>query len=83
MPIREYRAGNPERRCQFCRNGFEQLEGLNQKPLLKCPQCGAELERLISAPRVGASQSSADHKAKQAGFHKLKKISKGEYEKIY
>lgn len=83
MPIREYRANNPEKACQICRDGFERLEKLNEPPLLKCEQCGAELVRLISAPRVGASQSGADAKAKAAGFHKLKKISKGEYEKLY
>jgi hypothetical protein len=32
---------------------------------------------------VGASQTGADDHAKRAGFHKLKKISHGEYEKIY
>jgi len=83
MPIREYQAKRPETGCQMCRNGFERLENVNERPLPKCPQCGVDLVRLISAPRVGASQSSADTRARQAGFHKLKKISKGEYEKIY
>ena len=83
MPIREYQAGNPEKGCQDCRNRFERLEKLDDPPLLKCERCGAEVVRLISAPRVGASQSGADTRARQAGFHKLKKISKGEYEKVY
>lgn len=90
MPLREYQASNPEKGCKVCRNRFERLErrpfsatGGSARGMTKCPQCGAELVRLISAPRVGASQTGADDRAKQAGFHKLKKISKGEYEKIY
>ena len=83
MPIREYQTGNPEMGCSICRNRFERIERLNAPAVLKCPQCGAELVRLISAPSVGASQAGADDRAKRAGFHKLKKISKGEYEKIY
>lgn len=83
MPIREYQAGHPEKGCNYCRDRFERIERLNEPALTKCPQCGAELIRLISAPRVGASQTGADDRAKKAGFHKLKKISKGEYEKIY
>jgi len=83
MPIREYQASNPKKGCKICRNRFERLERLNGPVILKCPQCGAELVRLISAPRVGASQTGADDQAKRAGFHKLKKISRGEYEKIY
>lgn len=83
MPIREYQSSSPEKGCALCRNRFERLESLNAPALLKCPGCGADIVRLISVPRVGASQSGADERAKRAGFHKLKKISKGEYEKLY
>lgn len=83
MPIREYQSGNPEKGCDRCRKRFERLERLNEPALAKCPHCGAELVRLISAPSVGASRTGADDRAKRAGFHKLKKISRGEYEKVY
>lgn len=83
MPIREYQTSNPEKGCKYCRNRFERIELLHAPAILQCPQCGAELVRLISAPRVGASQTGADGRAKRAGFHKLKKVSRGEYEKIY
>lgn len=83
MPIREYRARDPGRGCRSCAPGFEKIESLKDPPLERCPDCGAALERVISAPSVGASRSGADDRAKAAGFHKLKKISKGEYEKIY
>ena len=41
------------------------------------------LKKMISAPSVGASQSNFDDRAKNAGFHKLQKLGKGEYEKQY
>ena len=83
MPIREYQAKNPPQGCALCHQPFEQFERLNQPTLARCPQCGAPLTRLISAPAVGASRSGFDARAKSAGFHKLKKLSHGEYEKQY
>jgi putative FmdB family regulatory protein len=83
MPIREYQAKKNENSCSFCRDKFERFESMHEPPLAKCPECGAELARLISVPNVGTSQSGNDVRAKQAGFHKLKKMGKGEYEKVY
>jgi putative FmdB family regulatory protein len=82
MPIYEYRAVEAEKSCAHCRTGFEffhRSAGL----LDACPECGTAVQKLISAPNVGASESGADDRAKSAGFHKLKKVSKGEYEKLY
>jgi predicted nucleic acid-binding Zn ribbon protein len=56
---------------------------LSDEPLKQCPRCGAAVEKVISAPSVGASKSGMDDRAKQAGFHKLKRTGKGEYEKKY
>lgn len=83
MPIYEYQSSDVKRACDYCRGGFECLRRLNDPPLERCPCCGARVVKLISAPAVGASQSGFDDRAKSAGFHKLKKISSGEYEKIY
>jgi len=83
MPIREYQAKHQRKGCDRCRLPFERIERPGEQPLRQCPECGGAVIRLISAPRVGASRSGADARAKSAGFHKLKKISKGEYEKIY
>jgi len=83
MPIREYQADDPCRACDACRRPFERLERLPEPFLDKCPACGAPVSRLISAPVVGGSKSSFDRRASQAGFHKLKRLGKGEYEKQY
>ncbi len=83
MPIYEYQVSDPAKGCDVCRLPFERLEGLQAAMLAKCPACGAPVHRLISAPAVGGSKSSFDRRASQAGFHKLKRLGKGEYEKQY
>ena len=83
MPIREYQVSDQAQGCAACRLPFERLERLQALPLDKCPDCGAPVSRLISAPVVGGSKSSLDRRASQAGFHKLKRLGKGEYEKQY
>ena len=83
MPIREYVAKSAQVGCPRCLEGFERLEGLEEEALWGCPDCGAPIKRVLSAPRVGASRSGLDDRAKSAGFHKLKKLGQGEYEKQY
>ncbi len=83
MPIREYIAKDAQQACAACRCAFERLEKMHAAPLTQCPDCGAPVERLISAASVGASRSSLDTRAKKAGFHKLKRLGRGEYEKQY
>ncbi len=83
MPIYEYIAARKDKSCDKCRNGFDVLQKLSDAPLTHCPQCRAPVTKQISAPSVGASQSGFDDRAKAAGFTKLQKISKGEYEKKY
>ena len=41
MPIREYK-------CKKCGNYMETIQGINEKTLEKCPECGGKLEKLIS-----------------------------------
>ena len=83
MPIYEYQANDPAHGCEQCKGSFDVLQKMSDAPLRTCPECGAPVSRLISAPSVGASKSSFDQRAKGAGFHKLKKLGKGEYEKQY
>lgn len=83
MPIREYMVNDAAAACAYCCHGFEMLEALNAPALQKCPRCGAPVARQISAPNVGGSRSGLDDCAKRAGFHKLKKLGRGEYERQY
>lgn len=60
MPIYDYR-------CKSCQHEAEFLHGISQALKEPCPKCGAELERLISAPSVrfaGQGYYETDEKPK-------------------
>jgi putative FmdB family regulatory protein len=81
MPIYEYRPKSAG--CATCREGIERLQKLSDPPLAACPDCGAPLERVLSAPQVVAGEShrlKEGHLAKH-GFTQYRKVSKGKYEK--
>ena len=42
MPTYEYR-------CEACGCHFEELQGINDNPLEKCPECKGKVKRLLSA----------------------------------
>ena len=42
MPTYEYK-------CESCGYHFEELQGINDKPLEKCPECNGKVKRLLSA----------------------------------
>ena len=83
MPIYEYVAAKAKRGCPYCADGFDLMQPADERPLKKCPRCGAPVRKVIAAPRVGGSKSKLDDRAKSAGFHKLKKLGDGNYEKKY
>lgn len=83
MPVYVYEAKEADRSCGKCRNGFEITQSLKDERLTVCPDCGAPVFRVIQAPGLGHSKTDLHYRAKRAGFHTLKKIGKGEYEKMY
>lgn len=83
MPIYEYQAEEPDKGCDVCREPFEKLRKVSDPPLEACPECGAIIKKVISSHAVGGSKSGLDDRAKSAGFHKLQRTGKGEYEKKY
>ena len=48
MPIYEYQSLNTNRACRRCRGSFEIYQGINEKPLSTCPDCGNRVRKLIS-----------------------------------
>ena len=83
MPFYTYKASDSVQSCDHCRDGFEQLQKISDAKLAVCPACGAPISKIITAPAIGRSRTGLDSRAKSAGFHKLKKIGNGEYEKLY
>lgn len=83
MPIYEYEAVDEKAGCPYCARGFETAQSIRDARLTKCPKCGATVRRVICAPAIGRSKSKLDDRAKAAGFTKLKRLGRGEYEKVY
>ena len=83
MPLYVYEAKDAKRSCGRCRDGFEITQSLKDARLETCPDCGAPVYRVIQAPGLTHSKTDLHYRAKRAGFHTLKKVSKGEYEKMY
>jgi len=83
MPIYEYEAVNSEQNCDYCVRPFEFVQKISDPPLARCPRCGAPVRKVVSVTAIGSSRSDFDRRAKEAGFHKLQRTGKGEYEKKY
>ena len=83
MPLYVYEAKNPESGCEKCRAGFEIAQSLSEEHLTRCPYCHTEVFRVICPPGLTHSKTDLHYRAKQAGFHTLKRVAKGEYEKMY
>jgi putative FmdB family regulatory protein len=83
MPTYEYSAENTSKSCSFCQQGFDYAQRLDDASLVRCPRCGAPVRKCVSLPAIGRSRSGLDDRARHAGFKKLKKIGRGEYEQQY
>lgn len=63
MPIYEYQ-------CSKCGHKFEKIQGFNDEPLKKCPECGQnKLEKCLSAPNFqlkGSGWYETDFKKKRS-----------------
>ncbi len=83
MPVYVYEAKEPGKGCDKCRDGFEIAQSLKDDRLTVCPECGAPIYRVIQPAGLGHSKTDLHYRAKRAGFHSMKRVSKGEYEKMY
>ena len=81
MPIYEYAA--TEKGCPHCEGHFEVLEKLSGEPLATCPQCGAPIRRVISAPSVamGNAHTLKESNVAKNGFTQYRRAGNGVYEK--
>ncbi len=83
MPTYQYQAKTHEQSCDHCKDGFDIIQRIADPKLITCPHCGNPIARVIAAPALGRSQSNLHDRAKAAGFHTLKKVDHGTFEKMY
>ena len=83
MPMYVYEVKEGAKGCARCAAGFEVAQSIADPKLTVCPTCGAPVYRVIQPVGLGRSQSALHDRAKRAGFSCLKKVQKGEYEKLY
>lgn len=81
MPLYEYELCEGD--CKMCGGRFTLRRPMKAPPLRDCPLCKKPVRKLISqvnTPKLTRPVSYSD--AKKAGFTVLKKVSKGEYERL-
>jgi putative FmdB family regulatory protein len=59
MPIYEYKAVDGAH-CRLCGSSFEVRQGINDTPLTRCPECGAEVMKLISRTFLRRQESFSE-----------------------
>ncbi len=68
MPTYEYRAGDPEKSCNYCRSGFEVTQKITDPVLTFCLHCKNLIVRTLFAPAVfvkGSPVTETDRKIKE------------------
>ncbi len=80
MPIYHYKATEKVKGKCRCKDGFDILQSMSEKPLKKCPECGVKIKKVPSKFSGGVALLS-DGNLRDKGFTKLVKKDKGVYEK--
>jgi len=81
MPTYEYEPSGPEH-CRYCMNGFQRRQKVDDARLERCPECGAEVRRVITAPALARpSPNLGERNIGDKGFTQYRKVEKGVYEK--
>lgn len=81
MPIYEYAA--VDKGCAHCEAHFDLRQKLADAELTACPQCGAPVKRVLSAPNVAIGNAHVLKEGNVAakGFTQYRRAGKGVYEK--
>lgn len=61
MPIYEYEALSQDKGCQKCARGFETIQSLYERPLVRCPSCGGEVRKIVSRCRAAVVEAGEHH----------------------
>ncbi|MBW2030939.1 MAG: zinc ribbon domain-containing protein [Deltaproteobacteria bacterium] len=60
MPIYEYQSLDPRKSCPKCIKSFEILQGMGERPLSSCPNCGNRVKKIISLCRSAVLETPED-----------------------
>ena len=74
MPLYDYQ-------CKKCGHRFEKIQKFSDPEIKECPQCGGEVERLLSAPAVqfkGTGWYVTDYARKSGGSNASASSDKSE-----
>jgi putative FmdB family regulatory protein len=61
MPIYEYQAEDPKEGCRICKEVFEYIQDVDEKPLSHCPYCGKSVKKIISWCHAAIIDPSPEH----------------------
>jgi putative FmdB family regulatory protein len=78
MPIYIYKTN--DQGCEYCQDGFEQVQAMSAKPLAKCPQCGGKVKKIPAICSYGKDILSNSN-LRDKGFTKLVNKGGGTFEK--
>jgi putative FmdB family regulatory protein len=84
MPLYTYRVKHDGAGCERCRENFDVLQKMDDERLKRCPDCGAEVQRIITGANLVSSRHYGDklysrEKIKGTGLRKLVKDDSGNY----
>lgn len=73
MPIYEYQALDPLKGCDKCSHGFEAIQGIEDEPLLSCPDCNGKVKKLISKCHAAIYEPSRENFRIEKKIHDYEK----------
>ena len=71
MPIYEYRAVGES--CEYCRNGFEIMQRMDDKHLSQCPKCRRVIGRIPSRFRACVIETADEVAETEGRLHDFEK----------
>lgn len=84
MPTYVYRA--VRRGCRICRKGFDAFQRMSDPELTACPDCGARVARVPTAPGINTRikhGTMMDSAIRDKGFTKLTRDADGRLRKAF
>lgn len=86
MPFYTYRAREPEKSCDYCREGFETVQKIKEEALDVCPECESPIVRIMHPAAKGRDNSEkkllSDDNLKKHGFKKLVNAGGGKFDEV-